>query len=126
MDALKRLGGFTHWLLRLSLAATFGYHGLPKLTESAAMGEMMGMPGIVVMMLGVAEIAGVALILYGGVGPEWATQVAGLIFAVVMVGAIAMVHAAIGFNSIGEMGMEFQLLILATALYFATKGNDAN
>ena len=126
MDALKSLGGFAHWLLRLSLAATFGYHGVLKVTDSAAMGEMMGVPGIVVMMLGVAEIAGAALILYGGVGPEWATQVAGLIFSVVMVGAIAMVHAANGFNSIGQMGMEFQLLILATALYFATKGNDAN
>ncbi len=42
-----------------------------------------------------------------------------------MIGAIVMVHAANGFNSIGNMGMEFQLLVFATSFYFATKGDDA-
>ncbi len=59
---------------------------------------------------------GAALILYGGTGTEWATQVAGLIFSAVMLGAIFMVHLANGWNSIGNMGMEFQVLILATSL----------
>lgn len=125
MNALKGLAGFAHWLPRLSLAATFGYHALPKLTESGAMAEMMGMPAMMIMMLGAMEIVGAAMILWGGAGPEWATQVAGLIFCVVMVGAIGMVHLANGFSSIGNAGMEFQLLIFATSFYFATKGNDA-
>ncbi len=125
MGALKSLAGFTHWLPRLALAATFGYHALPKLTESGAMAEMMGMPAIVIMMLGTMEIAGVVLMLWGGAGPEWATQVAGIIFCVVMVGAIAMVHAANGWSFM-DNGMEFQTLILAISFYFATKGNDAN
>lgn len=126
MNVLKSLSGFAHWLPRLALFGIFGYHGLPKLTESGSMAEMMGMPAVVIMMLGVAELAGAVLILWGGFGPEWTTQVAGVIFAVVMIGAIAMVHAQNGWNSIGDMGMEFQVLIFATAFYFATKGNDAN
>lgn len=123
MDFLKNFAGFAHWLPRLALFGIFGYHGLPKLTQSAAMAEQMGMPSLVVMLLGVAELTGAVLILWGGVGPEWATQVAGLIFTLVMIGAIVMVHAQHGWNSIGNMGMEFQVLILATSFYFAAKGN---
>lgn len=124
MNALKGMAPVAHWLPRLSLAATFAYHAWPKLMDSAAMAEMMGMPAMMIMMLGVMEIGGAALILYGGTGTEWATQVAGLIFSAVMLGAIFMVHLANGWNSIGNMGMEFQVLILATSLYFAIKGND--
>ncbi len=124
MNALKGLAPLAHWPLRLSLAATFAFHAWPKLMDAGAMAENMNMPAMMIMMLGVMEIAGAALILYGGVGPEWATQLAGLVFAVVMVGAIFMVHAVMGWNSIGNMGMEFQVLILAASLYFATKGND--
>ncbi len=124
MDALKGLAPLAHWLPRFSLAATFAYHGWPKLANSAAMAEMMGMPAMMIMALGVMEIGGAALLLYGGTGAEWGTQLAGLVFSATMVGAIFMVHAANGWNSIGEMGMEFQVLILATSLYFAIKGND--
>jgi len=124
MDALKRLAPLAHWLPRLSLAAIFAFHAWPKLMDSAGMAEMMGMPAMVIMMLGVLEIGGAALLLYGGTGAEWATQLAALVFSAVMVGAILMVHAANGWNSIGNMGMEFQVLILATSLYFLIKGND--
>jgi putative oxidoreductase len=125
MGALKSLAPNIHWLPRVSLAATFAYHGWPKLADPGPMADMMGMPAMMIMVLGVVEIGGAALILYGGVGPEWATQLAGLLFAAVMVGAIMMVHAANGWNSIGNMGMEFQVLILAVSLYFAVKGKDA-
>lgn len=123
MNALKGMAPVAHWLPRLSLAATFAYHAWPKLMDSAAMAEMMGMPAMMIMMLGVMEIGGAALILYGGTGTEWATQVAGLIFSAVMLGAIVMVHGANGWDFMSG-GMEFQVLILATSLYFAIKGND--
>jgi len=64
--------------------------------------------------------------------PDWATWFSGLLFSVVMLGALVMVHGKNGWNSINMgpdmpgQGMEFQLLILATALYFAFQGNSAN
>lgn len=125
MQALKGMAPLAHWLPRFALAAIFLYHGWPKLTDSAGMAGAMEMPAIAVLALGVVELGGAALILYGGAGAEWATQIAGLAFCVVMIGAILTVHAAHGWNSIGNMGMEFQVLIFATSFYFATKGNDA-
>jgi putative oxidoreductase len=123
MDALKSLAPLAHWLPRFSLAATFAYHGWPKLTNPGAMAAM-GFPTPLALAVGAAEVGGAALIVYGGTGAEWATQLAGLIFAVIMAGAIFTVHAANGWNSIGAMGMEFQVLIAAVSLYFAFRGND--
>lgn len=79
-----------HWLPRLSLAATFLYHGLPKF----AGGEMMGMPAFAIYLLALMEVGGALLILWGGFGPDWATRVSGLIFSVVMIGAIVIVCTA--------------------------------
>ncbi|MFW6198444.1 MAG: DoxX family protein [Acidobacteriota bacterium] len=130
MQALKSLSGIAHWLPRLALAAIFLYHGGTKFPMAQGMAEMMGMPVMMVYLLGTMECLGALLILWGGAGPEWATQVGGLIFSVVMLGAIVMVHAQFGWNSInmgdnGGHGMEFQVLILATSLYFVFKGDEA-
>lgn len=132
MQQLNKLSGMAHWLPRVSLAATFLYHGLGKFPVAAGMADMMGMPVIMVYLLATMEAVGGLMILWGGFGPDWATRVAGLIFAVVMLGAIFMVHLKHGWNSInmgtGNMGMgfEFQTLILTTSLYFSFKGNGAN
>lgn len=132
MDTLNKFSGFGHWLPRLSLAAIFLYHGFPKFGMAQGMADMMGMPVIMIYMLAMMEVAGALLILWGGIGPDWATRVAGLIFTAVMIGAIGMVHFEHGWNSInmgmGNMGkgMEFQVLIVAISLFFAFKGNGAN
>jgi putative oxidoreductase len=131
MDQLNKLSGIAHWLPRLSLAATFIYHGFPKIAMSGDVAAMMGMPVFMVLMLGIVEVGGALLFLWGGFGPEWATKVAGLAFSVVMVGAIGMVHAQYGWNSInmgdnGGRGMEFQVLILTVSLLYAFKGNTIN
>jgi putative oxidoreductase len=52
-------------------------------------------------------------------------------FTAVMIGAIAMVHAQYGWNSInmgnnGGRGMEFQVLIIATSLLYVFRGNGLN
>jgi len=85
-------------------------------------------------MLAVMEISGGILIIYGGIGPEWATRVSGMIFSAVMMGAIFMMHAQNGWsftsgwgegtNNMG--GAEFQTLVAAIALFFAFKGNSLN
>jgi len=117
-----------HWLPRFSLAAIFIYHAFPKVAMTGDVAAMMGMPFIMVLMLGLVEIGGALLMLWGGFGPDWATRLAGLIFTVIMIGAIIMVHAQFGWNSInfgnnGGRGMEFQVLIIAVSLLYALKGN---
>lgn len=131
MNQLNKLSGIAHWLPRLSLAATFIYHAFPKLAMAGDVAAMMGMPTAMIIMLGLIEIGGALLMLWGGFGPEWATRVAGLIFTAVMIGAIAMVHAQYGWNSLNlgdseGKGMEFQVLIIAVSLLYAIKGNSLN
>lgn len=120
-----------------TLAATIGtcrYFHLPRIPKIAMAGDMaaaMGMPTFMVLMLGFIEIGGSLLLLWGGFGPDWATRVAGILFTIVMIGAIAMVHAQYGWNSInmgdnGGRGMEFQVLIIATSLLYVFKGNALN
>ena len=121
MNFLTSLSPHVHWGLRLSLAATFLYHGATKFPIE---GPMMGMPVAMVWLLALAEIAAGVTLIAGAVGKEILTRVGGLIVVVVMVGAIAMVHAKNGFNVMNG-GMEFQILMLVTGLYLAAKGNDA-
>lgn len=132
MDILNRLSPQVHWLVRLSLAATFIYHGLGKFPVAQGMADMMGMPVFMVYMLALMEVAGGFLILWGGIGPDWATRTAGAIFAVVMLGAIMIFHWSNGWNFMAGYGegtnnmggMEFQALILATGLTYLIKGNS--
>lgn len=128
MEQLNRLSGIAHWLPRFSLASIFIYHGLPKIAMTADVAGMMGMPFILVLMIGLVEVGGSLLIIWGGFGPDWATRVSGLLFTAVMIGAIVLVHAQYGWNSInmgnnGGRGMEFQVLIIAVSLLYVFKGN---
>jgi len=120
MDFLKTLSPHVHWGLRLSLAATFIYHGAGKFPIE----PMMGMPVAVVWLLALGEVAAGVMLIAGVFGKEMLTRLGGLIVVVVMVGAIAMVHAKNGFNVMNG-GYEFQLLMLVSGLYLAAKGNDA-
>ncbi len=121
MNFLKSLSPHVHWGLRLSLAATFLYHGATKMPVE---GPMMGMPTAMVWMLAIAELAAGVMLIAGAFGKEMLTRIGALIVMVVMVGAIALVHAKNGFN-VMDGGMEFQVLMLLTGLYLAAKGNDA-
>ena len=131
---MEQLKNNSHWLIRLALAATFIYHGLAKFPMAAMMAEGMGMPVFMVYMLAIMEVAGGLLILYGGVGPDWATRIAGGVFAMVMLGAIFMVHWSNGWNFMAGYGegtnnmggMEFQVLIFAVSLFLVARGNTIN
>ena len=117
MDLLKKLSPHVHWGLRLSLAATFVYHGVGKFPIE---GPIVGLPVPVVWLLAIAEIAAGGLLIAGAFGKDMLTRLGGLIVVVVMIGALALVHAKHGF---GES--EFQILMLVSGLYLAAKGNDA-
>jgi putative oxidoreductase len=123
MDFLKKLAPHVHWGLRLSLAATFIYHGWGKFPVDA-FSQAMGMPVPMVWAVALTELAGGVLLIAGAFGKEILTRLGALIVIVIMIGAIAMVHAKNGFNVMNG-GMEFQLLMLVSGLYLAAKGNDA-
>ena len=122
MDFVKKLAPHVHWGLRLSLAATFIYHGWGKFPIES-FSAAMGMPVPMAWAVALAELAGGAALIVGAFGKDILTRLGGLIVIVIMIGAIGMVHAKNGFNVMNG-GMEFQLLMLVTGLYFAAKGND--
>jgi putative oxidoreductase len=129
MNRFNALAPQAHWLLRIGLSSVFLYHGLTKFPVLSGMAEMMGMPVVMVALIAILETAGGVLVLVGGFGPDWATRLGGLFIAPIMLGAIFMVHLQHGWNSInmgtGNMGrgMEFQFVLLVTALYFLLAGN---
>ena len=123
MNFLSSIAPHIHWAMRLSLAATFLYHGITKFPVPA-FSEAMSMPVPMVWAVAIAEIiAGMALIV-GAFGKDVLTRLGGLIVIVIMIGAIGMVHFKNGWNVMNG-GMEFQVLMLAVGLYFAAKGNDS-
>jgi putative oxidoreductase len=121
MKFLDNLAPHVHWLIRLSLAATFILHGIPKIPPDNFV-QMSGLPVIVAWAVGLGEIAaGIALIV-GKFTDERLTRLGGLLVVVIMIGAIVLVHAKNGWM-VGNRGMEFQALMLAAGMLFLTKGN---
>lgn len=125
----KCCGKYAHWLLRLALASVFLYHGLPKFQDLAGFAGMLQLPVWVAALVAIAEVGGALALLVGGFWNGMLTKLGGLMIAPVMVGAIYMFHwGQWGFfpteaNPMG--GMEFQVVLLAIALYFAIVGNTA-
>lgn len=120
MKFLDRLAPHMHWLLRLSLAGTFLAHGIAKFPPDGLI--QMGLPLIVAWAVAFGEVgAGLALIV-GAFTDERLTRLGGLLVVVIMIGAIALVHAKNGWLA-GNGGMEFQALMLAGGMLFLTKGN---
>lgn len=115
-----------HWVLRIALATVFVFHGVDKFMNPG-MAAMMGLPLAVWMLVAAVEVGGGALVLWGGVGPEWSTRLGSLALLPIMAGAIAMVHwgqwsfMASATHPVG--GIEFQFTLTLIALYFLFRGN---
>jgi putative oxidoreductase len=122
-----------HWLLRLSVAGTFVYHGATKFPALEAGAQFMGLPLWLWTLVAVVEVAaGLALLAGGAVRSrlgDLATRAGGLGVIAIMLGAIALVHwgqwSALPSETHPVGGMEFQTLLLATGLVFALRGNNA-
>ena len=114
---MKILHDNIHWLLRLSLAGTFIAHGLPKL------GGDLGM-GFVGYLVGPFEFFGAILILLGPLTKEIFTRIGSLMIAIIMFGAICVVHLPenIAWKQ-GNDGVEWQVLLLCVSLYLLIKGD---
>ena len=121
------------WLIRLPVAATFIYHGVAKFPNIAAVAEMMGLPFIVWLAVALGEIAAGLSLIAGGalctrIG-DVLTRLGGVGVAIIMVGAIVMVHWGQWNNAPSETdpfgGMEFRTLLLGAGLFFLLRGNRA-
>jgi putative oxidoreductase len=125
----KALGKHAHWLLRLSLAAVFLFHGLPKFQNLEGFAGFAQLPLWLATLVAIFEVGGAVLLLVGGVWKGWATHLGGLLITPVMIGAILTVHWGQWGNGPTEAfpagGMEFQVTLLTIALWFAIVGNHA-
>ena len=119
------LSKYIHWVLRLVLAATFIMHGYPKL------GYNLGM-NFIGYLVGPFEIFGAIFLLLGAFSKDIITRLGGLMIAIIMLGAIFIIHFQDGWmmhataDSVPyTRGFEWQALILAVSLMFVFKGNKA-
>ncbi len=126
-DALDSLKPHAHWLLRIGLAGVFLFHGIGKVMDLGGFSQMMGLSTPVAALVTLAEVAGGVGIIVGAFTNDLITRLAGLAMVPVLLGAIVMVHGprwsftpAEGFPM---GGMEFQVVLLFTALYFLVMGN---
>jgi putative oxidoreductase len=108
-------------VLRLALAAVLLYHGVPKLmnfgaTVAAFQSMNIPAPTLTAGFALLSEVIGGLLILLGV-----AVDIAGLLVIVDMVGAIATVHWANGFD-FTKGGWEHPFTVLAMALALALAG----
>jgi putative oxidoreductase len=108
-------------ILRVVLGIIMIYHGWPKLTNLGGTIEgFSGMgipaPAVAAIFATLVEVVGGILVLVGAFA-----DIAGLMFAIDMLGAITFVHAKNGFSA-SEGGVEFPLALLAMALAIALAG----
>ncbi len=126
-DVLDSLKPHAHWLLRIGLAGVFIFHGIGKAMALGGFAQMMGLPTPVAALVTLAELAGGVGIIVGAFTNDLITRLAGLAIAPVMLGAIFMVHwGRWGFEPAEGFpmgGMELQVVVLFTALFFLVMGN---
>ncbi len=126
-DALDSIKPHAHWLLRIGLAGVFLFHGFGKVMDLGGFAQMMGMSTPVAALVTFAEVAGGVGIIVGAFTNDLITRLAGLAMAPVLLGAIFMVHGPrwnfMPAEGSPAGGMEFQVVLLLTALYFLVMGN---
>ena len=112
-----------HWFLRFAIGVVMLYHGLTK--DLRGFGKAFGFSLVVSGAVIFAEVASGLGYLLGGFYHDRVlglnlTQWASLAAIPVLVGAIYLVHWKNGFNN-GNGGYEYQMTLLAIALYFFFK-----
>ena len=108
-------------ILRVVLGIIMLYHGWPKVTNLGGTiegftGMGIPLPALSAVFATVAEVGGGLLLIIGAL-----TDIAGLLIAIDMLGAITFVHAKNGF-AVNEGGVEWPLALLAMGLAIALAG----
>jgi len=120
------------WLIRIPFAIVFAGHGAGKLLMPAASAEMLQLPVVLVLLVGLAEVlAGIGAIVAGlERAPHrlLVDRLTGLAAAPVLLGAIFMVHwprwSFVATESHPMGGMEFQVVLLGIALFLLLGGGQ--
>lgn len=122
INSLTVYGDAGLFLLRLSAAVIFLYHGLPKLGKAKMMAQGMGMPAGMIFLLGLIESLSALGLIFGILIPA-----AALILSIVMVGAIyfKMAKWHIPFAAMDKTGWEFDLILLGANLAILLTGGGA-
>jgi len=109
-------------ILRLAVAVIFIYHSLPKLKNAKGMAQMVGMPAGMIFMLGAVELLSSLGLILG-----FYTQLAALLLAIVMVGAIGMktMKWGVPFAAMDKTGWEFDLILLAANIAILLGGGGS-
>jgi putative oxidoreductase len=108
-------------IVRVVLGIIMLYHGWPKVTDLGGTiegftGMGIPVPALAATFATVAEVGGGLLLLLGAL-----TDIAGLLIAIDMLGAITFVHAKNGF-AVNDGGFEWPLALLAMGLGIALAG----
>ncbi len=123
------LAAHAHRFLRAGLAVGFLYHGLQKCQDLEGYETMMNLPDGVGLLVALAEVCGGVLIVAGALISHGLTHIGAAMFIPVMLSAILMIHwpqwSFVPSESHPMGGMEFQVVLLLTSLYFLVKGNHA-
>ena len=116
---MSSINNYIIWFLRIPLAITFLVHGYPKL------GGNIGM-GFIGYLVGPFEFFGALFILIGPFYKNIISRAGALMIAVIMFGAIFIVHLPqkLVWNQ-GDGGVEWQVLLLCVSLFLLVKGNEA-
>jgi len=131
MNLGERLNLNAHWLLRLSLASVFIYHGLLKFLNLEGFAQMLPISYLQVVLVAMAETAGGLLVLLGGFRSDplsdLATRIGAALNMPVIIGAIGIVHWG-QWNFVPSAthpmgGMEFQIVLMLTMGYLIITGN---
>ena len=131
MTLHERMTTNAHWLLRISIASVFLYHGLLKFMNLEGFASMLPISYSQVVFVALAEVGGSLLILLGGFGSDrlsdLATRIGASLNVPVMLGAIAMVHWGRWSFTPSDThpmgGMEFQVVLVLIMLYLVITGN---
>ena len=131
MSINSALNNNAHWLLRISIASVFLYHGILKFMDLEGFANMLPISYTEVVLVALAQVGGSLLLLLGGLSQsrmaDIATRVGAFLNIPVMIGAISLVHwgrwnfVPTETHPLG--GMEFQVVLLLIMSYVVIKGN---
>ena len=113
-NIINKFSHYVHIFPRLVLAITFLVHGYPKILDCSGLISLFdskGIPSFLAYLIGPFEVIGGLLLLYG-IFKDWATRAGSILLAIIMLGAISVVHIKDGWNA-----NDWLLFILAVLVH---------